>query len=203
MASKRKSTKKRDPNQITLTADSEKEKADALARTVIRPTVQAAVSLQAFGKELGNCFEEFDMTSLIHSLQEQTEAARKNDLGRGESMLVAQAHTLDAIFHTMARRAALNIGEYLHSAETYLKLALRAQSQCRETWETLSTIKSPPMVGYVKQANIAHGNQQVNNASGDTSRAGENQNLKNELLEVKDGERLDTGTTGTAGRADP
>jgi hypothetical protein len=37
-----------------------------------------------------------------------------------------------------------------------------AQSQCRAT---LATIKHPPVMGYVRQANIAHGPQQVNNAS--------------------------------------
>jgi hypothetical protein len=31
-------------------------------------------------------------------------------------------------------------------------------------------------------------------------REGENPNLQNELLERKDGERLDTGTMGTAGK---
>jgi hypothetical protein len=61
-------------------------------------------------------------------------------------------------------------------------------------------------MGYVKQANIAHGHQQVNNAPSTTNedpRARENPNLQNKLLEEKDGERLDTGTTGTAGQADP
>jgi hypothetical protein len=91
-------------------------------------------------------------------------------------------------------------------AATLASIALRAQSQCRATWETLATIKNPPMMGYVKQANIAHGPQQVNNATApgsQASRARENPNLQNKLLEEKDGERLDTGATGTAGKADP
>jgi hypothetical protein len=75
-------------------------------------------------------------------------------------MLTAQAHTLDAIFNSLAQRAALNMGEYIQACETYLKLALRAQSQCRTTWEALATIKNPPVMGYVRQANIAHGPQQ-------------------------------------------
>jgi len=196
MASKRKPAKKRDPNQINAVAKQDEDQADAIARTVLRPTVQAAATLQEFGKSFG----DLDVTALMKSLNEQTEAARNNNLGRGEAMLVAQAHTLDAIFHVMARRAANNLGHYPETVERYLKLALRAQSQTRATWEALSTIKNPPMVGYVKQANIAHGHQQVNNAStgpSNTSRAGENPNLQNKLLEEKDGERLDTATTGT------
>lgn len=47
--------------------------------------------------------------------------------------------------------------------EVFLKLALRAQSQCRATLEILALIKHPQPVAIVKQANIAAGPQQVNN----------------------------------------
>ncbi len=58
-------------------------------------------------------------------------------------------------------------------------------------------------MGYVKQANIAHGPQQVNNvAPEDASRARENENLQSKLMEKKDGERLDTRAKGTAGQTD-
>jgi len=69
-------------------------------------------------------------------------------------MLTAQAHTLDAIFNNLEQRA-IN-AEYMDNLDRYLKLALRAQSQCRATWEALSTIKSPPVMGYVRQANGVH-----------------------------------------------
>jgi len=61
-------------------------------------------------------------------------------------------------------------------------------------------------MGYVRQANIAQGPQQVNNASAtpdDVPHAGENPNRKNKLLEKKDGERLDSGKTCTPSQADP
>lgn len=123
-------------------------------------------------------------------------------MSRAEGMLTAQAHTLDAIFNNLATRA-IN-AEYLNNLDTYLKLALRAQSQSRATWETLLAIKNPPVMGYVQQANIAHGPQQVNNGTpDDTPRARENQNQENELLEQKDGERLDTRKKSTTGEVDP
>lgn len=184
MVSKRKSIKKRNKNQITAT-DNEDE-ADAIARTVLSPTVQAAVTLKEYGKPFGN----LDLSGLIDSLSEQTQASKDGDLNRAEAMLTAQAHTLDAIFNSLAQRAALNMGEYMKACETYLKLALRAQSQCRVTWEALANIKNPPVMGYVRQANIAHGPQQVNNASStldNSPRAEENPNLQNKLLEDKDG----------------
>jgi hypothetical protein len=41
-------------------------------------------------------------------------------------------------------------------------MALRAQSQCRATLETLAAIKNPPIV-YARQANVTTGPQQINN----------------------------------------
>ena len=199
MVTKRKSTKKRDPNQITAAGKPDEDQAVAIARTVLRPTVQAAVTLKEYGKSYG----DLDLGGLIDSLAEQTRASSDGDLKRAEAMLTTQAHTLDAIFNNLARRA-IN-AEYMDNLDRYLKLALRAQSQCRATWEALATIKNPPVAGYVRQANIAHGPQQVNNepaATGGTSRAGENPNRKNKLLEKKDGEQLECGTACTPGRAD-
>src|SRR6185437_3352262 len=68
-------------------------------------------------------------------------------------------------------------------AETYMKLALRAQNQARMTLETLATIKNPPVV-FAKQANIAN-NQQVNNGDAvPVAHAGEMENPPNKLLEA-------------------
>ena len=200
MATKRKSTKKRDPNRIIAAGEPDEDQAVAIARTVLRPTVQAAVTLKEYGKSYG----DLDLGGLIDSLLELTRASSDGDLKRAEAMLTAQAHTLDAIFNNLARRA-IN-AEYMDNLDRYLKFALRAQSQCRATWEALANIKNPPMMGYVRQANIAHGPQQVNNASAAPDgppRAGENPNLQNKLMEEKDGKRLDTGTTCTPGQADP
>lgn len=82
-----------------------------------------------------------------------------------KATLTAQAAAFDAIFTELARRGALNLGEYLSASETYLRLALKAQSQCRATLETLAEIKNPHPVAFVQQANIAHGPQQVNNGA--------------------------------------
>jgi hypothetical protein len=116
-------------------------------------------------------------------------------------LLMTQAHSLDSIFNELARRAALNMGEYLNATEHYLRLALKAQSQCRATLETLAAIKNPPMI-YAKQANIANGPQQVNNGTS-PARAGEKNAIEpNELLEQQHEQRLDTGAQGAAIGAD-
>ncbi len=56
----------------------------------------------------------------------------------------------------------MNAGEYLDATDRYMRLALKAQAQCRATLETLAKIKNPPTL-FAQQANIAHGPQQVNN----------------------------------------
>jgi hypothetical protein len=196
MTKKRESQKKPDQKPIVSYCAPGEDENVALARTVLRPTVQAAVTLKYYDKTYG----DLELNGLISALTEQTKASNDGDLGRAESMLTTQAHTLDAIFNNLATRAIKS--EYISNLEAYLKLALRSQSQCRATWEALSAIQNPPM-SYVHQANIAHGPQQVNNANPDDSGVRENQKLKNKLMEKKDGEWLDTRATGATSQADP
>jgi hypothetical protein len=118
-------------------------------------------------------------------------------------LLTAQAHTLDGIFNYLARKAVH--ADYLNQYETYLRLGLKAQSQCRATLETLAAIKNPKPVAFVQQANIAHGPQQVNNEAAqpaEASRARETEKQPNRLLEKQNDERLDTGTQGATGFPD-
>jgi hypothetical protein len=140
-----------------------------------------------------------DLSGLVDALTEQTRASSEGNQKQAEAMLTPQAHVLDALFNRLTR-IAMN-AEHLDTADRYLKLALRAQSQCRATWEAISAIQNPPMAGYVAQANIAR-NQQINY---ETTRAGarENQNPPNKQLEKTDGERLEFGKEGTSVIADP
>lgn len=198
MTTKRKCPKKHAPRKINAHGKPDGDKAVVMARTVIHPTAQAAVTIREYDRSYG----DLDLAGLTASLIEQTKAIGDENLSRAEEMLTTQAHTLDAIFNNLARRAINS--KYINHLDRYLKLALRAQSQCRATWETLATIKNPPVMGYVKQANIAHGPQQVNNAppTSEPTRTRENENSQNKLLEEIPSERLDTGTKGTAGSSD-
>ncbi|MEK6210790.1 MAG: hypothetical protein AABM64_10565 [Pseudomonadota bacterium] len=168
---------------------------DATARTLTRPEVQAAATIQKWEGD------SQEVNALARELTAQVAAVNGGDLLRAEGMLIAQAHTLDALFNNLARRA--HGQEYLLQYETYMRLALKTQSQCRATLETLAAIKNPPSVAFVRQANIASGPQQVNNGIPASSRAREIESEQNKLLELQHGERLDTGTAGTTGGADP
>jgi hypothetical protein len=164
------------------------------------PIVKNAVASECFAR-LGS--EELDLTEHTNALRSQARAVQSGNLQQVEAMLVAQAGTLDAIFTNLIRRSAMNIGQYVDAADTYMRLALRAQSQCRATLETLAAIKNPPVV-FAKQANIAHGHQQVNNGEHQALARVENQNPPTELLEHDDEtQRLDSGTARAASPGDP
>jgi len=144
------------------------------------------------------------------SLLESAKLVQGGDLSAAETMLLAQAVALNGIFGELARRAALNMGEHLTATETYLKLALKAQSQSRATLVALAEIKSPPAV-FARQLNVANGPQQVNNgmppSTGTASRthahASENPSQQIELLEEQHGNVMDARAQGTAGGDDP
>ncbi|MEM7210894.1 MAG: hypothetical protein AAF479_03215 [Pseudomonadota bacterium] len=197
MTDDKKSKPKRDPDTLQVErSHSARTDEDAISAGSLMPSLQAALTLKEYNRVFGNV----SLGGLADALRDQISATKENDLARGEAMLTAQAHTLDAIFNNFARRAIQ--ADYMNQLEAYLKLALRAQSQARTTWEAISAIKNPPIAGYVGQANIANGPQQVNNGSGQ-SRARQNKKSKNELLEQNDGERLDAGAALASGRDDP
>jgi hypothetical protein len=128
------------------------------------------------------------LPELVNELDKQSKAASTNDLARCEAMLAAQAHTLDAIANRMALAAFHQFDKSIVAVEVCLKLALRAQAQCRATVETLAAVKNPPVV-YAKQANISHGHQQVNNGvpAAQHAQAPASENPQNELLGVANG----------------
>ena len=141
-----------------------------------------------------------DLSDLMDEMREAGRDVNRNDLTRVEAMLASQALALEAVFNNLALRAIK--ADHIPRMETYLKLALKAQSQCRATIETLATIKSPPVV-IAKQANVTTGPQQINNGAAKPSRTREIETEQSKLLEDDHGQRMDTRTTGTAGGTDP
>jgi hypothetical protein len=172
-----------------------------LARSYLRPTLQAAATIQAWNK--GKVDDGLRLPALIAELGEQVAAVNSGDLRRAEALLITQAHTLDTIFGNLARRACKQ--EYLRQYETYMRLALKAQSQCRATVHALADMKNPRPVAFVQQANIASGPQQVNNGTtrpNGIACAGKCENAQSKLLDATDGKRLDARAQGSPGDID-
>jgi hypothetical protein len=190
MVRKNQSAAKKPKGTVTVQQYSSEAPDAASARVLLQPEIQAAVTIHQWQ---GNIV---DVDEIAKQLQQQTERMVSGKMARAEIMLLSQAHTLDELFNNLARKARNQ--EYLKNYETFLRLALKAQSQCRQTLETLSNIKNPPVV-YAKQANISNGPQQVNNGiPAQATHAEEIKNQPNELLEVIDGARVDTRATKEA-----
>jgi hypothetical protein len=160
---------------------------DAVAALYISPNVNAAAAVMPFLKAP---FGEVDIASLAIGLEKSIVKVQGGDLKECEAMLMGQAHALQAIFMNLARRG--QGAEMLNQYEAHMRLALKAQSQCRATLETLAAIKNPPTV-FARQANITTGPQQVNNGTPAPSSApaGKVETIPNELMEAQDAERLD------------
>jgi hypothetical protein len=169
---------------------------DHFARTILNPAFNSAVALQGVIPPVG---EVLDVHALADELEAQSRAASEGNLARHEALLTAHAHTLDGLFTQLLVQAEVNVQHSLPRTEAYLRLALKAQSQCRTTIEALAAMKRPPLV-IAQQANLANGPQQVNN--GVAGQPGEIGKRPNELLEVIHGERLDPGAAGAAGSPD-
>jgi hypothetical protein len=169
----------------------------ATARVCIGPYAANALALKLFAK--GSTGSDMPSPAVVKALSEASKRVHNGSMKDVEAMLVTQAMSLNSMFADLSRRSAINLsnGSYFEAGERYFKMAMKAQNQCRMTLETLSTIKNPPVV-YAKQANIAHGPQQVNNGTG-PSRTEENQNAPNKLLERSNDTPMDTRAPSATG----
>ena len=150
----------------------------------------------------------YDVNVLADELAAQVKAVNQGDMQRTEGVLLSQAQALDAIFVNLMRRSMIQTG--LTQWKAYMRMGMKAQSQCRATLQVLADIKNPRPVAFVKQANINNGGQQqVNNGMAADAvpcpaPARENETEQTKLLEGKANgcTNLDSGTAATPSRSD-
>lgn len=186
---------KKDKRALVIKQDKNKSYQRQMTEVQLSPTILNTLTVQSFVKSVGG---EMDLNEAVAVMNEKSEKIIAGDLSELESTLNAQAISLNAIFNTFAERSAANLSHNLKAVETYIRLALKAQAQCARTVEILAAIKNPPIV-FAKQANIAHGHQQVNNGYQPPSQAGKTEISSNELLSEANHATLDTrGTIETS-----
>ncbi len=116
----------------------------AMARTVMEPYVRHGLTASAFaGSMLGDAVEKPGIMDYAGFVKRESSKAEGGDLSNASRILAAQAITLDSMFTELARRAALNMGDYITAAEKYARLAMKAQSNCRATLESLARLHQP------------------------------------------------------------
>ena len=128
-----------------------------MAEVGLNPAVTGVATVQIFNK---GSFGTQSITDAFEVMREHIAAAEKGDLSQQRALLVGQASSLNAIFTELARRAGANMGEYVNAAQIYMRLALKAQAQCRSTIEALDRLVN----GHeqtVKHVHVGQGGQAV------------------------------------------
>ncbi len=196
MTEKAQNLKAATSNQIEVLCKEGEDASLAAARMLVGPHITNARVAAQFAK--GNIGEVLPLQAVVTAFTESAKRVNLNDLQEVEATLLSQSATLNLMFGELSRRAALNMGEYADATESYMRMALKAQNQCRMTLETLSNIKNPPVV-FSRQTNIANGPQQVNNFA----HAGENQNQPIKVLEQGHEQRMDAPAQSHASDGNP
>ena len=189
---------KRKPNEFALRRKPNQTPQEANASLVVAGLATNAVAAWEWSAfPFGDVEKRVDLTATLNNIVDAAERVNRGDLGDEEALLTAQTVTLNALFVSLAHSARTT--KLMDHLDRYLRLALKAQAQCRATCETLALLKNPPV--FTRQANIAS-QQVVNNGTMVAgSRAGDSSSEPNQLLEAH-GERLDGGATRTAGSGD-
>ncbi|WP_241233630.1 hypothetical protein [Altericroceibacterium xinjiangense] len=133
----------------------------ATARAILAPDFRhGQAAAQLFKAQLGGSELAPGLGDYSDAIGRTADKAAKGDLAFASRMLAAQAMTLDNIFAEMARRMALNMGEYLGATETYARIALKAQAGSRATLEALVKLHQP-REQIVKHVHVNEGGQAV------------------------------------------
>ena len=190
-------------NTLAVEGSSEKSMARIKAEVAFSTYATNTLTTQTFTDNFG----ELDMQECIGVMKERQAKIRGGNLTSLENMLTAQVFTLNALFNKLAQRSGLNMGEHLGAADTYMRLALKAQSQCRSTIEAINEIKNPSSATFVRQANIGNAvqvnnGQQNRNSTHAGARMEKNQTEPNKLLAADQPATLSTFTGGMSNDLD-
>lgn len=155
--------KEKSPGNRPLVVDATKDEseADTMARVMTGPFLRHGMLSNAVAdKMVGKLPGEPRFDDYAKVLKAKAEAVEKGDLSLASELLTAQALTLDAMFTELARRSALNMGDYISASETYARLALKAQANARATIEALVRLHQP-REQTVKHVHVNQGAQAV------------------------------------------
>ena len=161
---RRSKAKASDPAAATplemLGSDSETSDGKVFARIAIDPLARHAQLAASFGIRALFGDRKPDLLDSVEVMCDETAKAANGDMRGASLMLAAQAFSLDALFTEMARRSGANMGEFPDAMERYMRLALKAQSNCRATLEALAKLHQP-REQTVRHVHVNEGGQAV------------------------------------------
>lgn len=130
-------------NALVIEQTTDETGAQAMARKLLDPAFKNAAASAGFLDKMLGGVEKPGVTDYADDLIAKAAKAASGDLAMASRMLATQAVTLDAMFAELARRCAMNMGDYINASERYGRLALKAQSNCRATLEALAKLHQP------------------------------------------------------------
>lgn len=188
---------------VALVQTGDESKDAVIAKAALSPYLSGAVVADAYQANIMG--PDVDLMEMVNVLTENARQTQDGDLSHLEGMLLSQATGLQTIFTSLAKRAQAQTSQ--RNLEAFLGLAMKAQSQSRATIATLVDLKYPRQVAFVKQTNVSHGPQQVNNHAdpGAGSRTEEIQPQQTKLLVGNNdgGTTMDTRATAAASGSHP
>lgn len=147
---------------ITLTHKPEQDDLKTSTEFFLSASVLGAFASQAFQKGSDQPQEMISLHYTKEMLEEAHRQIKDGDLSILEEILLSQAFVLNIAFTNLATRA--NRQNDISTMQMLMNLAFKAQNQSRATIDSLRNLKQPNQTAFIKQTNIAHGHQQVNNS---------------------------------------
>ena len=139
-STRKKVTKARPATTLVIEQTKDETNEQAMARVLLDPCVRHGLSASAFaGNAFGDSLERPGITDYAQYVRAAGGKAEGGDLSMASRMLAAQAITLDSMFTEFARRAAINMGQYLEAAERYAEISPKrvvpdGSSSCCRRW---------------------------------------------------------------------
>lgn len=129
-------------NVLTIVAEPGVSDGELLARATLDPVARHANIAASFGNRM---FGEggLPLNDSVAVVGKLIDGVKGGDLSLASRTLAAQAITLDAMFTEFVRRAGTNMGSYPDAVDRYMRLAFKAQSNCRTTLEALTRLHQP------------------------------------------------------------
>lgn len=134
-----------------------KSTAKQIAKLAVSPEMSSQRVVAASERHCGldSHLDIPELMAVLKADSERLSGGKPEDVG---PILANQAIALQSLFARLTERALSQSA--MTNIEAFMRLALRAQSQCRATLEALSSLKRSPSI-YAQQAHIAT-NQQIN-----------------------------------------
>ena len=177
----------------------EKAESERYAKISLSASFMSAAISDSFTNAL---LPDAKLADVASALGDKVTTIQNGDMQPIEAMLIGQAQALQTMFVSLGRQAASKTSLPQYTA--FMNLALKAQSQSRATIQALIELKYPKQATFVKQANIANGHQQINNATSThaPAHAKEIEHQPNELLNEMNNAKLDSSGTATTSAID-